>query len=142
MYDNYTFIINKTENEEFDMTNEIRNATKNEYMNYINKMFDLIIAFKNDTLLLLINIKKEVDEIQTFQIDILYDIIEVINDSSLIFKEYIQKLFNAVDMGVNIFKKDFNDYIEEKIGELLYLTDFLSVNINKNEIIKNVFEFE
>ena len=39
--------------------------------------------------------------------------------------------------GVTIFKYDLRYYFEEIIGDLLYLTDFLSVNINKNEILKN-----
>ena len=32
VYDNYTIILNKTENNEFDVLNEIRIVTKNEYM--------------------------------------------------------------------------------------------------------------
>ena len=66
VYGNYTIILNKTENEEYEIMNEIRNITKNEYIDYINKMFELIISFKDKTLQLLINIKKEVDKIQTF----------------------------------------------------------------------------
>ena len=142
VYDNFTIILNISENEEFDIMNEIRNITKNEYMNYINNMFDLIINFKNDTLLLLINIKKEVDIIQTFQLDILYDIIDLIYDSISVFKDFNKKLFKAVDRGVTTFKYDLWDYMEERIGELLYLTDFLSVNINKNEILKNAIDLE
>ena len=122
--------------------NEIINATKNEYLNYINNMFDLIITFKNDTLLFLLNIKQEVDLIQTFQLDILYDIIDLIYESKSVLKEFIKKLFKAVDRGVTLFKYDLTDYMEEIIGELLYLTDFLSININKNEILKNAIEFE
>ena len=53
----------------------------------------------------------------------------------MIFKEFIKKLFEAVDKGVTNFKYDLNTFIEEIIGELLYLTDFLSVNFNKNEIL-------
>ena len=142
VYNNYTIILNRTENEEFDIMNEIRNITKNEYINYINKMFDSILTFKNKTLLLLKNIKNEVDKIQTFQIDILYDIIDIIDNSILIFKDFNKKLFQAVDRGVSTFKYNLKDYIEEIIGELLYLTDFLSVNINKNEILINAIEFE
>ena len=66
VYDNYTIILNQTENDEFEILNQIRNATKYEYLNYINNMFDLIISFKNDTLLFLMNIKNEVDIIQIF----------------------------------------------------------------------------
>ena len=142
VYDNYTIILNQTENNEYDILNKIRNVTKSEYTNYINNMSDLIIEFKNDTLLFLINIKQEVDHIETFQLDVLYDIIDVIYDSKLVFKEFIKKLFKAVDRGITTFKYDLRDYMEEKIGELLYLTDFLSINLNKNEILKNAIDFE
>ena len=142
VYDNYTIILNKTENNEFDVLNEIRIVTKNEYMNYINNMFELIIQFKNDTLIFLSRIKQEVDIIQTFQIDILYDIVDVIYDGIIIFREFIKKLFKAVEKGVTIFKYDIRDYMDEIIGELLYLTDFLSININKNEILKNAISLE
>ena len=74
--------------------------------------------------------------------DVLYDIIDVIYDGKLVFKEFTKKLFKAVDRGVTTFKYDLRDYIEEIIGELLYLTDFLSVNINKNEILINAIKLE
>ena len=124
VYDNYTIILNKTENEEYEIMNEIRNVTKNEYLEYINTMFELILIFKNETLQLLIGIKKEVDKIQAFQIDILYDIMDIISESLSLFKEFQEKLFKAVDKGVTNFKYDLRDYIEETIGGLLYLQIF------------------
>lgn len=142
VYDNYTIILNKTENEEFEIMNEIRNVTKKEYMEYINKMFEIILSFKDNTLQLLINIKKEVDKIKTFQIDILYDIVDILSDSLSLFKEFQEKLFKAVDKGITNFKYDLSGYIEETIGELLYLTDFLSINMNKNEILTNAIDLE
>ena len=142
VYDNYTVILNKTENDEYIILNEIRNVTKNEYINYIENMFKRILFFENETLTFLYNINHEVDHIQTFKLDSLYDIIDVIYDGQLVFKEFIKKLFKAVDRGVTTFKYDLRDYIEEIIGDLLYLTDFLSVNINKNEILKNAIKLE
>ena len=142
VYDNYTIILNQTENNKYDILNQIRNAIKYEYINYINDMFDKIISFKNDTLLFLLNIKNEVDIIQTFQLDILYDIIDIIYDGMSVFKEFIKKLFKAVERGIMNFKYDLRDYMEEKIGDLLYLTDFLSINLNKNEILTKAINSE
>ena len=142
VYDNYTIILNQSENNEYEILNEIRNVTKNEYLYYIDDMFNLIISFKNDTILFLEDIKHEVDLIQTFQLDVLYDIVDIIDDGIKVFREFIKKLFKAVERGVNNFKYDLRDYMEEKIGELLYLTDFLSININKNEILKNAIDLE
>ena len=136
VYDNYTIILNKTENYEYDFIINIANITQREYMNYINNMFELVVNFKNSTLIFLLNLQKKVNESQIFQLDVLYDIIDILYDSKSFFKEFNQKLFKAVDRGVTTFKYDLRDYIEETIGDLLYLTDFLSVNINKNEILK------
>ena len=84
VYDNYTIILNQTENDEFEILNNIRNETKNEYINYINNMADNILIFKNDTLIFLNNILIEVDEIHDFQLDVLYDIIDVIYDGKFL----------------------------------------------------------
>ena len=142
VYDDYIAILNKSDNNYYENLNEIRNVIKNEYLNYIDDMFNIIISFKNDTSIFLYNIKQEVEAVNSFQLDILYDIIDIIDDGKLVFKEFIKKLFKAVEKGVNIFKYDLRDYMEEIIGDLLYLTDFLSVNINKNEILKNAIALE
>ena len=142
MYDNYTIILNKAENDEYEMLKTIAEVTRSEYINYINNMTYLIVAFENDTLIFLENILIELKNISVFQLDVLYDIIDVIYDGNLVFKEFTKKLFKAVDRGVTTFKYDLRDYIEEIIGELLYLTDFLSVNINKNEILINAIKLE
>ena len=142
IYDNYTIILNQVENDEFEILNNITLVTKNEYINYINAMFETIIVFKNDTLIFLNYVNHEVDIIQTFQLDVLYDIIDAIDDGKKVFTEFFKKLFKAVDRGITTFKYDLRDFIEEIIGDLLYLTDFLSININKNEILKNAIDSE
>ena len=142
VYDNYTIILNQVENDEFEILNNITLVTKNEYINYINAMFETIIVFKNDTLIFLNYVNHEVDIIQTFQLDVLYDIIDAIDDGKKVFTEFFKKLFKAVDRGITTFKYDLRDFIEEIIGDLLYLTDFLSININKNEILKNAIDPE
>ena len=142
VYYNYTIILNRTENNEYEIIDNITQVTKSAYINYINNMSDIMIAFENETLKFLENILHELDNIETFQLDVLYDIIDVIYDGSLIFKEFIKKLFKAVDRGVTSFKYDLRDFMEEIIGELLYLTDFLSVNLNKNEILRNAIDEE
>jgi hypothetical protein len=142
VYDNYTIILNQVENDEFEILNNITLVTKNEYISYINAMFETIIVFKNDTLIFLNYVNHEVDIIQTFQLDVLYDIIDAIDDGKKVFTEFFKKLFKAVDRGITTFKYDLRDFIEEIIGDLLYLTDFLSININKNEILKNAIVSE
>ena len=138
VYENYTVILNRTENNGYEIIGNITEATKSEYINYINNMTEDIINFENDTLVFLRNALNEVNIIRSaFQLDVLYDIVDVIYDGLLVFKEFTKKLFKAVDRGVTSFKYDLRDFMEEKIGELLYLTDFLSVNLNKNEILRN-----
>ena len=66
--------------------------------------------------------------------NLLYDIIDQIYESKLIFKKFNRNLFNSIEKGILTFKCDINDCIDIIIGQLLYITDFLGVNINKNEI--------
>ena len=78
--------------------------------------------------------------INDFQIDILYDIIDNLYESKLIFKYFNNNLFKSIEKGIIKFKYDLTEYIDELIGDLLYITDFLSININKNEILVNAID--
>ena len=136
VYDNFTNIIELAKYDNYEALNQIRIIIKNEYINYINRMSEIISIFEYKTILFLDNIQKELEHVNIFQIDILYDIIDSIYDGKLLFKNFIKNLFKAVEKGILSFKYDIKDYIDEIIGDLLYLTDFLSININKNEILK------
>ena len=98
-------------------------------------MINYIDIFQNETLLFLENIENEAKSIDIFQIDYLYDIIDLIYDGKLVIKEFSKNLFKDIDKGIITFKYDIKDYIENIIGDLIYITDFLSININKNEIM-------
>ena len=98
-------------------------------------MIDILEIFENKTLLFFEDIENELNNIYDFQIDILYDIIDQIYEAKLIFKQFNRNLFKSIEKGILTLKYDIKDYIDEVIGDLLYITDFLSVNINKNEIL-------
>ena len=66
VYDNYTIILNKAENDEYEMLKTIAEVTRSEYINYINNTSDLIVAFENDTLIFLENILIELKNISAF----------------------------------------------------------------------------
>ena len=134
-YKNYTYILNQSQNNSYDSLNEIRIVTVNAYKQYINNMIDYIEIFQNETILFLENIENEAKSIDIFQIDYLYDIIDLIYDGKLVIKEFSKNLFKDIDKGIITFKYDIKDYIENIIGDLIYITDFLSININKNEIM-------
>ena len=136
VHENYTIILSKSKNNSYDSLNEIINITKNSYIEYIYNMIKLLSVFENKTLLFLNNIEEEIKNIEFFQIDLLYDIIDLIYDGTLIIKEFDKNLFKAIEKGILIFKYDVKDFIENIIGDLLYITDFLSINLNKNEILK------
>ena len=135
VYYNYTIILEEVKNDEYDFINRIREVTKEEYINYIYDMIDILENFENKTLTFLDDIDNELDNIEDFQIDVLYDIIDQIYESKLIFTKFNRNLFNAIEKGILTFKCDINDHIDNIIGELLYITDFLAININKNEIL-------
>ena len=136
-YDNYINILNDTLNGEYDLINSIKNATKEEYINYIYDMLNILEIFQNKTLIFLEDIEKELDNINDFQIDLLYDIKDNLYEFKLILKQFNKNLFKSIEKGIISFRYDIENYIEEIIGDLLYITDFLSININKNEILIN-----
>ena len=103
-------------------------------------MIDILNIFENNTLEFLENIEKELLYVDDFQIDLLYDIIDQIYEAKLIFLEFNKNLFKSIEKGILTFKYDIKDYIDEIIGDLLYITDFLSVNINKNEILSKAID--
>ena len=57
-------------------------------------------------------------------------------------KEFRKNLVKAINKGIIVFKNDIKDYIKNIIGDLLYIIDFLSININKNEINQKAIEDE
>jgi hypothetical protein len=105
-------------------------------------MIEILENFQNNTLSFLEEIENELNSINDFQIDILYDIIDQINESKLIFKQFNKNLFKSIEKGIITLKYDINDYIDLIIGDLLYITDFLSININKNEILINAIDLQ
>ena len=137
VYDNYTELLSMTKMKKYNEINIIKNITKEEYLNYIYKMLNILANFYNKTLIFLENITEELKNINDFQIDILYDIIENLYESKLIFKYFNPNLFKSIEKGIIKFKYELNEFIEKLIGDLLYITDFLAININKNEILVN-----
>ena len=135
IHQNYTLILSNINRNKYEIFNEIREITKNEYINYVYNMTDILENFLNDTLDFLNNILTELDNINDFQIDVLYDIIDSINECKELFEQFNKKLFLSIEKGIINFRYNLEEYIENLIGELLYITDFLSINLNKNEII-------
>jgi hypothetical protein len=133
-------ILKEVKEDKYDVFNIIRESIKNDYMDYIKYMNNLLINFCNNTLLFLDNIQEEMKKIDDFSIDFFYDIIDVLNDGKMILKEFVLKLFSSVEKGIIILKKNINNNAEKNIGDFLYITDFLSINLNKNELLLKAFE--
>ena len=137
---NYSLILLKGINNSYEFINDIREITKNSYINYVKDMVIILENFYNQTLTFLDNIEEEVNKIEIFQIDLLYDIVDLIYDAKIIFKDFNHNLYKAIEKGILNFKYDITDYMERIIGELLYITDFLSININKNDILRKAID--
>ena len=109
----------------------------------INKMIDNLDSFSNATLLFLKKIEEEIDKTEKFEkIDFLYDILDNIYECKLILNQFNKNLYKAIEKGILSFKTDINDFKESIIGDLLYITDFLSININKNNLLKQAYDEE
>ena len=135
VYDNFITILNNSKQGKYEVMNNILKVIEEEYINYIYNMLDNLEIFQNNTLIFLENVQKEILKINDFQIDLLYDLVDQINNSKIILKNFNKNLFNAIEKGIITFRYDIREYIDNIIGDLLYLTDFLCVNINQNEIL-------
>ena len=136
VYINYTIILDDVENNKYEIFSKIREITKKEYINYINEMINNLGNFTDATLLFLDKIEEEVENITKFEkIDFLYDILDNIYECKLLLNQFSKNLFKAIEKGILSFKADIFDFKELIIGDLLYITDFLSININKNSIL-------
>ena len=140
IHNKYTLILNDAKTNKYEIFNEIRKITKNEYIIYIQNITYILQNFYNDTLIYIKDIKNELNSINDFQIDFLFDIIDSINESKEIFENFNYKLFDSIERGIIQFKYELDEYFNIEIGSLLYVTEFLSANINKNEILKKYIE--
>ena len=141
IYENYTKILDDIKHDKYDVFIKIRKETKKEYINYIYQMINNLEKFSNTTLLFLEKIEDEVNKLNKIEkIDILYDILDNIYEGKLLFEQFNKDLFKAIEKGIITFKTDINLFKEEIIGDLLYITDFLSINIVKNEIIIRAYD--
>ena len=141
IYDNYTEILNNTINDKYDCINEIMLITREEYIKYIYNMIDIIEIFENNTMIFFENMEKELRYLNNFHIDLLYDIIDIINEAKLIYKQFNNNLFNSIEKGILSYNYDLKNFIDEIMSDILYLLDFLSVNINKNDLIKKEIDY-
>ena len=141
-YDNYTQIMNDVNNNKHKVFDQIRIITKNEYIDFVKKMLILVEDFNNKTFLFLSEVEKEVSKIDNFQLDFLYDLKDIINETKKIFANFNENLFMTIEKGIKTFRYDFDDFIHEMIGNLLYLVNFLANNMNKNEILKSGIDEE
>jgi len=135
VYDDFNIILNFSKQGKYEVMNNILKVIEEEYINYIYNMLDSLEIFQNNTLIFLENVQKEIEKINDFQIDLLYDLVDQIYNTKQIFKNFNKNLFKAIEKGIINFRYDIRDYIDDIIGDLLYLTDFLSININQNEIL-------
>ena len=140
MHNKYSLILNDAKANKYEKFNEIRQITKNEYIIYIQNMTNILDNFYNDTLNYIKDIQNELNNISDFQIEYLFDIIDSINESKEILENFNYRLFYSIERGIIQFKYELNEYFKLVIGSLLYITEFLSVNINKNEILKKSIE--
>jgi len=136
MHNKYSLILNDVKKNKYEKFNEIREITKDEYIKYIQKITNSLDNFYNNSLNYIKDIESEIKNINNLEIDVLFDINDSINESKEILENFNYKLFDSIERGIILFKSELNEYFQIVIGSLLYVTEFLSVNINKNEILK------
>ena len=141
-HNNFSSVINDVKKNKYEKFNEIIEIIKNEYINYIEKMTNNLEIFHNRTLIYINNIQNEFYKANDFEVNLLYDIIDSIQESKEQYEVFNTKLFNSIEKGIIQLKYDLNNHFEKIIGNLIYITDFLSININQNEILIKAIEEE
>ena len=140
MHNKYSLILNDVKTNKYDKFKEIRQIIKDEYIIYIQNITHNLDNFYKNTLAYIEEIKNELKTLNNFQIDVLFDINDSINECKEILENFNYRLFDSIEKGIIQFESELNEYFEIVIGSLLYVTEFLSVNINKNEILKKSIE--
>ena len=141
-YSNYTSIVNDMKEDRFEIFKEIREITKKKYIEYIYSSLNQLDTFSNNTMNYLNNLEELIKDILNFQIDVLYDIVDNIEEAKNIFKNFCFLLFDSITKGIKTFKNDLNNYLDEMIGELLYITEFISFGLENNDILRNSLDSE
>ena len=106
VHKNYTNILNNVKLNKYEILNHILISTKNEYINYIYDMVDILGGFKNQTLKYLDDIKNELTSISSFKVDFLYDIIDSIYECKFIFKNFNNRvilIILSIHIKINLF---------------------------------------
>ena len=140
IYDDFSQIIKDDKKTKYNEFLEIRKTIKNEYINYIYSMINNLEIFSNAILLFLEQIWNEVNYMTKFEkIDFLYGILDNIYESKLLLKHFNDNLYKAIEKGILSFGSDIQQFLEPIIGDLLYIADFLFLNIKRNEIIRRAY---
>jgi len=134
---NYTLLQTKIKNDNLNSFKQIKEAIKKEYIEYIYSSINKLEIFSNKTLEYLRNLENITKSITSFSIGDLYDIIDNSEESKIIFKNFCYLLFNSISKGINTFKKDLDNHIEETMGELLYILDFISNGLKNDNLLMN-----
>jgi len=141
-HSNYSLILSDIKLDKLEQFKMIREITKYEYINFINSVINSLDEFSKNVLIYINKLEILVQNITDIKLDLLYDIIDNIEESKKIFKNFISLLFNSVIKGVKIFKYNLDNHIEEILDELSYITEFISSGLKNNEILKTILDEE
>ena len=141
-HSNYSLILDDIKLDKLEQFKMIREITKYEYINFINSAINSLEQFSKNVLIYINKLEIIIQNITNFKLDLLYDIIDNIEESKKIFKNFILLLFDSVIKGVKTFKYNLDNHIEEILDELLILTEFISSGLKNNEILKSILDEE
>jgi hypothetical protein len=142
VYENYTIIYNNAFNDKYDFIRQIISVTREEYIQLIYNIIDIMKIFENNILIFLGDLEKEIDVLEDFQIDLLYDIKDKIYEAKLILKKINKNMFKSIEKSFLYFQNDIYEGVDEILDDILYIIDFLASNINRNEIMQKTINYE
>lgn len=92
VYINFTIILEDVKNNKYNFFELIQNITKNEYLEYIYNMIDILEIFYNNTMIFLDEIEEEIENLTNIEkLDFLYDILDSIYDCTNLTNIYLNQ---------------------------------------------------
>ena len=131
-----SILTKNVEDSKLEVITEILQQIVIEYNSFINTMRESIEIFHNNGLTFINNINNELGSLETFSVDILYDIKDQIQRVKEIYETFSDSLFTSIENGINTFQDVINNKMKDIIGDSIEVVEFIGTALDQNEIMR------
>ena len=129
--------ISKSSNS-YEQIVQMINEVMIQYKEYINLMKDNIDIFHIHNYEFINNVNNALMHLREFTVDVLYDLMDQIENAKNVYNTFSTLLFNSVDKGLNVFKSEMYSTLLSIINEPLTIVEFIGNAMQTNHIMKSV----